>query len=328
MNDGSDDFSDSRYSDNDWTSQDAKTVIDEFKKIHEIEEDIVPISEGVSDVSEVTIELEALRKMLFHVYEFGNFEDAIKKWKEVYGLMIGRIEYGRLIITDAAPITHGTARGVEFKKDDYVFAAKLNDMITADTERKEFFVGWYHSHPAIGLFLSGVDLVNHLGYQLVNEVAAAIVFDHCLLLEKQIPFKVFRLDSVDFSSQDDLGYHEVSYIIPGISEEEQFLLAREMHDEIAKDLKKTRSNSAEKLFRKQVESEYREFMKRVRKEHIEYEKTDYKKLRKGKKVSKANRTAPRKKGGKKKPKAKKAKKSKKTKKAKEKKKSKKSKKKS
>ena len=172
-------------SDDDRETLPISDVVQQFRELYAVDRETLPISDE-PDKKDVIIELSAIQKMLFHVYEFGNFEDPIKKWKEVYGLLIGKVTENGLVILDAAPITHGTARGVEFKNKDYIFAAKINDMLI-NNHKDEFFVGWYHSHPAIGLFLSGVDLKNQLGYQMVNDVAVAIVFDHCLLIENTIP---------------------------------------------------------------------------------------------------------------------------------------------
>ena len=278
-------------------------LVQQFRDLYAVQRDNLPISDQ-SDKKDVIIELEAMQKMLLHVYEFGNFDDAIKKWKEVYGLLIGKVTNGGLVILDAAPITHGTARGVEFKNKDYIFAAKVNDMLI-NNEKGEFFVGWYHSHPAIGLFLSGVDLKNQLGYQMVNDVAVAIVFDHCLLIENTIPFKVFRLDDIQFESEDDLGYHVVDYNITGLESEEVLPFTREIHDEIGTELKKTKFKSAEKQFKKEVELKVKEFEKLAKKEHIKYEKTDSKQLKKGRKASDSVKKKGKKKKSKKKKKGKK-----------------------
>ncbi len=261
-------------------------LVQQFRELYANDRENIPISD-TQDEKDIIIELEAMQKMLLHVYEFGNFEDEIKKWKEVYGLLIGKVTENGLIILDAAPITHGTSRGVEFKNKDYIFAAKINDMLL-NNQKNEFFVGWYHSHPAIGLFLSGVDLKNQLGYQVVNEVAVAIVFDHCLLIEKKIPFKVFRLDTTNFKREDELGYHEVNFDIQGLNSGEVLEFSKEIHDDIRNELKKAKSGSAEKEFKKEVELKIKEFEKKAKKEHIKYEKTSSKQMKKRKKASKSS----------------------------------------
>ncbi|MHA1799362.1 MAG: hypothetical protein ACTSVY_13025, partial [Candidatus Helarchaeota archaeon] len=142
---------------------------------------------------------------------------------------------------------------------------------------------------AIGLFLSGVDLKNQLGYQMVNDVAVAIVFDHCLLIENTIPFKVFRLDSTEIESETDLGYHVVNYEISGLNKDEILSFSREIHDGIRKELKKTSSRSAEKLFKKEINKQYKEFLKMVKKEKLEIDETDSKALRMGKRAKVAKK---------------------------------------
>ena len=55
----------------------VKKIIDEFRDaILSHEETPIPISEGVMDTEHITIELEAMQKMLLHVFEFGNFQNS------------------------------------------------------------------------------------------------------------------------------------------------------------------------------------------------------------------------------------------------------------
>ena len=130
--------------------------------------------------------------MLHHVVEHAN---RLKSgWKEVYGLLVGYNKGKHVIIEDAVPITHGSSIHVQFRMDDYIFAAGVNDLLVEKTN-KHFFVGWYHSHPGLGLFLSGTDIVNHLGFQNLNPLACAIVFDHTLIELGDEGFQVFRLNN-------------------------------------------------------------------------------------------------------------------------------------
>ena len=144
--------------------------------------------------------------MLHHVVEHANRLKSNWKWKEVYGLLVGYNKGTHVLIEDAIPITHGSSIHVRFKMEDYVFAATVNDLLVEKTN-KHFFVGWYHSHPGLGLFLSGTDVVNHLGFQNLNPLACAIVFDHSLIELNDEGFQVFRL------TNNLMGYSTVKHKI-------------------------------------------------------------------------------------------------------------------
>ena len=59
---------------------------------------------------------------------------------------------------------------------DPVFQTKMLDMLK-QTGRPEMVVGWYHSHPGFGCWLSGVDIntqqVGALGQSATNDVDRA-----------------------------------------------------------------------------------------------------------------------------------------------------------
>ena len=138
----------------------------------------------------IIIEKLALKNALSHVAEYGNFRLPRRKWKEVYGLLIGKLKNNDLIVNNAFPMTHGSSIFVEFQKEHYILAAEINDIIA---ENDDFFVGWYHSHPGLGFFLSGTDVLTQLGFQDVNPHAVAIVFDHKELEREIQAFEIFRL---------------------------------------------------------------------------------------------------------------------------------------
>merc|ERR1719461_2239850 len=79
---------------------------------------------------------------------------------EVMGLMLGEFvdEYTVRVIDVFAMPQSGT--GVSVEAVDPVFQAKMLDMLK-QTGRPEMVVGWYHSHPGFGCWLSGVDINTH-----------------------------------------------------------------------------------------------------------------------------------------------------------------------
>lgn len=59
---------------------------------------------------------------------------------------------------------------------DPVFQAKMLDMLR-QTGRPEMVVGWYHSHPGFGCWLSGVDINTQQSFEALSERAVAVVVD-------------------------------------------------------------------------------------------------------------------------------------------------------
>ncbi|CAG2068586.1 unnamed protein product, partial [Timema podura] len=95
---------------------------------------------------------------------------------EVMGLMLGEFvdDYTvRVIDVFAMPQT-GT--GVSVEAVDPVFQAKMLDMLK-QTGRPEMVVGWYHSHPGFGCWLSGVDINTQQSFEALSERAVAVVVD-------------------------------------------------------------------------------------------------------------------------------------------------------
>ncbi len=76
---------------------------------------------------------------------------------EVMGLMLGEFvdDYTVRVVDVFAMPQSGT--GVSVEAVDPVFQAKMLDMLK-QTQRTEMVVGWYHSHPSFGCWLSGVDI--------------------------------------------------------------------------------------------------------------------------------------------------------------------------
>src|SRR3954469_21726999 len=76
---------------------------------------------------------------------------------EVMGLMLGEFvdDYTISVIDVFAMPQSGT--GVSVEAVDPVFQTKMLDMLKT-TNRPQMVVGWYHSHPGFGPWLSGVDV--------------------------------------------------------------------------------------------------------------------------------------------------------------------------
>ncbi|MFW9973422.1 MAG: Mov34/MPN/PAD-1 family protein, partial [Candidatus Odinarchaeota archaeon] len=161
----------------------------------------------------VIIRPDAYYKMLLHVLRFGNKARDRKQFKEVMGILIGRIEgepdkkgIRDVIIEDAVPISHGGAIEVAFAPEDYVTFSMVD---ASYAEKGWFSCGWYHSHPSLDIFFSSTDIRNQLGWQTPNPSAIGIVFDHTYLEKPgDLGFRTFRLDNPNKGQMS--GYHEVN----------------------------------------------------------------------------------------------------------------------
>ena len=76
---------------------------------------------------------------------------------EVMGLMLGEFvdEYTVNCVDVFAMPQSGT--GVSVEAVDPVFQTNMLEMLK-QTHRPEMVVGWYHSHPGFGCWMSGVDI--------------------------------------------------------------------------------------------------------------------------------------------------------------------------
>lgn len=65
---------------------------------------------------------------------------------------------------------HGT--GVSVEAVDPVFQTNMLEMLM-QTGRPEMVVGWYHSHPGFGCWLSGVDMNTQQSFEQLNPRAVS-----------------------------------------------------------------------------------------------------------------------------------------------------------
>ena len=96
---------------------------------------------------------------------------------EVMGLMQGYVEENTFIVTDAFRLpVDGTETRVNAQDDaneyliDYLHLAR-------EQGREENVVGWYHSHPGYGCWLSGIDVDTEALQQQFQDPFLAVVID-------------------------------------------------------------------------------------------------------------------------------------------------------
>ncbi|CAM9470356.1 unnamed protein product [Discosporangium mesarthrocarpum] len=111
---------------------------------------------------------------------------------EVMGLMLGQFvdDYTVNCIDVFAMPQSGTTVSVEAV--DHVFQQKMLEMLK-QTGRPEMVVGWYHSHPGFGCWLSGVDINTQQSFEQLNTRAVSIVVDPIQSVKGKVVIDAFRL---------------------------------------------------------------------------------------------------------------------------------------
>merc|ERR1711865_318956 len=110
---------------------------------------------------------------------------------EVMGLMLGEFvdEYTVVVKDVFAMPQSGT--GVSVEAVDPVFQMKMLEMLK-QTGRPEMVVGWYHSHPGFGCWLSGVDVNTQQSFEALNQRAVAVVVDPIQSVKGKVVIDCFR----------------------------------------------------------------------------------------------------------------------------------------
>ncbi|CAD5210556.1 unnamed protein product [Bursaphelenchus okinawaensis] len=110
---------------------------------------------------------------------------------EVMGLMLGDFvdDYTINVLDVFAMPQSGT--GVSVEAVDPVFQTKMMDLLK-QTGRQEMVVGWYHSHPGFGCWLSSVDVNTQQSFEALSPRAVAVVIDPIQSVKGKVVIDVFR----------------------------------------------------------------------------------------------------------------------------------------
>jgi len=111
---------------------------------------------------------------------------------EVMGLMLGDFtdEFSVRVIDVFAMPQSGT--GVSVEAVDEAFQSAMKEMLS-QTGRTEDVVGWYHSHPGFGCWLSGVDINTQANFEQLTKRAVAVVVDPIQSVKGKVVIDAFRL---------------------------------------------------------------------------------------------------------------------------------------
>lgn len=143
------------------------------------------LDEKVMDTAEVVqISSLALLKILKHARAGVPME--------VMGLMLGDFvdDYTIQVVDVFSMPQSGT--GVSVEAVDDVYQQAMMEMLQ-QTGRPENVVGWYHSHPGFGPWLSGVDIQTQQAFERLNSRSAAVVVDPIQSVKGKVVIDSFRL---------------------------------------------------------------------------------------------------------------------------------------
>ncbi|KAI2630594.1 COP9 signalosome complex subunit 5 [Hypoxylon sp. NC1633] len=118
----------------------------------------------------VRISAVALIKMVMHARSGGSIE--------VMGLMQGYTDGDTFVVTDAFGLpVEGTETRVNAQDDANEYMIQYLQLSRDQGSRAENVVGWYHSHPGYGCWLSGIDVGTESMQQKFNDPFVAVVID-------------------------------------------------------------------------------------------------------------------------------------------------------
>ncbi|KAG2320965.1 hypothetical protein Bca52824_014178 [Brassica carinata] len=142
------------------------------RKTWELENNILTEKPWATDPNyfkRVQISALALLKMVVHARSGGTIE--------IMGLMQGKTDGDTIIVMDAFALpVEGTETRVNAQADAYEYMVEYSQTNKL-AGRLENVVGWYHSHPGYGCWLSGIDVSTQMLNQQYQEPFLAVVID-------------------------------------------------------------------------------------------------------------------------------------------------------
>ncbi|VEU22686.1 DEKNAAC103734 [Brettanomyces naardenensis] len=116
------------------------------------------------------VSLQALIKMTLHARLGGPLE--------IMGMLTGKYVNDEIIVLDCFPLpVNGTESRVNPLNEAYEFMLQYLSSLQENGNRPENVIGWYHSHPSFGCWLSGIDVQTQRLNQNFQDPYVAIVVD-------------------------------------------------------------------------------------------------------------------------------------------------------
>ncbi|KAM0786907.1 hypothetical protein ACM66B_002331 [Microbotryomycetes sp. NB124-2] len=167
----------------------------------------------------VRISATALIKMVMHARSGGQYE--------IMGLMQGKIDGDTFVVMDAFALpVIGTETRVNAQNEANEYMIQYIESSPA-VGRLENIVGWYHSHPGYGCWLSGIDVMTQQTHQAFEDPFLAVVIDPTRTISAgRVEIGAFRTypegytppnataseyQSIPLNKIEDFGVHANSY---------------------------------------------------------------------------------------------------------------------
>jgi COP9 signalosome complex subunit 5 len=132
----------------------------------------------------VRVSATALLKMVMHARSGGSLE--------VMGLMQGYILPNTFVVTDAFRLpVEGTETRVNAQDEANEYMVSYLQSCR-DAGRMENAVGWYHSHPGYGCWLSGIDVATQQTQQMTGPFVAVVIDPERTISAGRVEIGAFR----------------------------------------------------------------------------------------------------------------------------------------
>ena len=168
------------------------------------------VNSQLSEHTVIKLFPDAYFKIIYHSLCFGNRLKEKDTWSEVMGFLSGTVkddhETEFIHVTNSWPISHGDSTSVTI--DNY--GSILQRILIKLSVNNETILGWYHSHPSYGLFMSTTDFETQLSYQRLYAKAIAIVFDQTLWSSIHSGLEAYRLQD-DFQTFEKIPVDILNY---------------------------------------------------------------------------------------------------------------------
>lgn len=119
------------------------------------------------------------------------------------GLMLGYVEHETFIVTDALRLpVEGTETRVNAQSEADEYMVKYLER-SRQAGQMENAVGWYHSHPGYGCWLSGIDVATESTQQTFSDPFLAVVIDpHRTISAGKVEIGAFRTYPEGYKPED------------------------------------------------------------------------------------------------------------------------------
>lgn len=141
----------------------------------------------------VLVSALALVKMSVHAKLGGSIE--------VMGMLTGKVVGNTLVVMDVYSLpVEGTETRVNAQSEAYEYMVQYLDHLK-EVGREEHIVGWYHSHPGYGCWLSGIDVATQSLNQNFQDPYLAIVVDPILTVNQgKVDIGAFRTFPIGYTA--------------------------------------------------------------------------------------------------------------------------------